>query len=477
MLQVTRDAPPFRRLVYSWNRATVVRAGPHREWISANCHYISPLQQRLFASSSQHLFTNPLYNINRHSHNHQLNTYTISHHSTRLYQWESKRQHLTRTLLLCKGSTIKSNTISKEVQSNARRLFSSSTPSKSSAFHAVTGYAFAGKPRTAQAEEEKQRQYAGTGEEPLPSSANTQPRQGFPANSTIGAWVDATLKKGEAGEDALVFQKMKGDGDVLYGVADGVGGWSENGIDPALFSQSLMYHSADYAENFFACPERMEVEDFEHKSSSSSSSTITPLSSPPTSPGHSDQASKAEPGTPLDILQYAYQKTLEQAEVPAGSATACIISFDASKGIIRTANLGDSGFIVLRPASPSHEESGSDLPPEATGMPIVHYQSKPQTHGFNTPLQLSKLPPEFQSEGSIDSRPSSANLWSGRVLDGDMVLVATDGFWDNVSVNEVLQLVNFIKEKHRAAFVDRMLDISNNPLAEEEDLANVLANK
>lgn len=344
--------------------------------------------------------------------------------------------------------------------SNSRYL-SSHPHSRASAVHAVTGYAFAGKPRTTQAEEEMQQQYAGTGAAPTKRAVESQTRQGFPSDSVIGSWVDATLKKGEAGEDALLCQKMKGDGDVIFGVADGVGGWSENGIDPALFSQSLLYHSANYAKDFYACPDRLEIEDLEE--------------TPSSSPQRHSKIKGAELGTPLDILQYAFEKTQEQEEVPAGSATACIVSFDATKGVIRTANLGDSGFLVLRPALPSHEEATTQ--PDSTGLHTVLYQSKAQTHGFNTPLQLSKLPPEYRAQGSIDSKPSHADLWTSRVLDGDMVLVATDGFWDNVSVNEVLQLVKFIQDKHRSAFVDRMLDISNAPLAEEEDLADVLAHK
>jgi protein phosphatase PTC7 len=362
------------------------------------------------------------------------------------------------------------------------RKFSSSSRQSSSTVQAVTGYAFAGKPRTVEAEEEKQREYV-TGEPSKTTGpSEAPPRQGFPPHSIIGSWVDSTLKGGESGEDALLFERMKGEGDVIFGVADGVGGWSENGIDPALFSQSLMYHSAQYARDFYACPERLEAEDMEYKhpspsSSSSSSSTSSPKastasSSPPSSPSQSSNSHQnREVGTPLDVLEYAFQKTQEQTEVPAGSATACIVSFDSSKGIIRTANLGDSGFLVLRPSAKKGEEGDS------SGLPIVYYQSRPQTHGFNTPLQLSKLPPEYRFEGSIDSKPSHADLWSCQVLDGDMVLVATDGFWDNVSVNEVLPLVKYIEEKHRVAHVDRMLDISSSPLAEEEDLANVLAHK
>lgn len=370
----------------------------------------------------------------------------------------------------------------------ARRLsglgtapFHTSPHASTSTVHAVTGYAFAGKPRTSEAEEEQQRQYAGddgkaASSTPDTSASKSQPRQGFPSNSTIGAWVDKTLRAGEAGEDALLFEQMKGEGDVIFGVADGVGGWSENGVDPALFSQSLMYHAAQYAAEFYACPDRLDAEDLEHRSSppsGASSDVSTPLSTPPPASPTQSKASTAEPGTPLDVLQYAFQKTQEQKEVPAGSATACLVSFDSSKGVIRTANLGDSGFLVIRPGVGTGEEGDTST----SRMPTVHYQSKPQTHGFNTPLQLSKLPPEYRFDGSIDSKPSNADLWSGRVLDGDMVLVATDGFWDNVSVSEMLQLVQFIKDKHRVANVDRMLDISSNPLAEEQDLANVLAHK
>lgn len=39
---------------------------------------------------------------------------------------------------------------------------------------------------------------------------------------------------------------------VSFGVADGVGGWIESGVDPALFSQSLMYHAHRYARNSWA---------------------------------------------------------------------------------------------------------------------------------------------------------------------------------------------------------------------------------
>ena len=35
---------------------------------------------------------------------------------------------------------------------------------------------------------------------------------------------------------------------ISIGVADGVGGWTESGVDPSLFSQALMYHAHRYSK-------------------------------------------------------------------------------------------------------------------------------------------------------------------------------------------------------------------------------------
>lgn len=35
---------------------------------------------------------------------------------------------------------------------------------------------------------------------------------------------------------------------IALGVADGVGGWTDSGVDPSLFSQALMYHAHRYAK-------------------------------------------------------------------------------------------------------------------------------------------------------------------------------------------------------------------------------------
>ncbi|CDS00693.1 hypothetical protein, partial [Sporisorium scitamineum] len=172
------------------------------------------------------------------------------------------------------------------------------------------------------------------------SEASSKKAQiGFPADSEIGRWRDELLRGGEAGEDSLLCTSMGANGDVAIGVADGVGGWTENGIDPSLFSQALMFYASRSAAQASAAPE--------------------------------------EGAAPNRILAEAFEHVLNEPLVVAGSATACILTLKSSDGTLRSANLGDSGFVILR---------------QGTGKQGVFYASPPQQLGFNTPLQLAKLP-------------------------------------------------------------------------------------
>lgn len=62
-----------------------------------------------------------------------------------------------------------------------------------------------------------------------------------------------------------------------------------------------------------------------------------------------------------------------------GSSTACLLSLDRSTGVLHTANLGDSGYLVVRDGS-------------------VVAESQTLTHYFNCPYQLSILPPQYKSK-------------------------------------------------------------------------------
>jgi len=53
---------------------------------------------------------------------------------------------------------------------------------------------------------------------------------------------------------------------ISFGVADGVGGWVESGVDPSLFSQALMYHAHRYSRSAWAGePEIDPTMDYEER--------------------------------------------------------------------------------------------------------------------------------------------------------------------------------------------------------------------
>jgi serine/threonine protein phosphatase PrpC len=62
---------------------------------------------------------------------------------------------------------------------------------------------------------------------------------------------------------------------------------------------------------------------------------------------------------------------------------------------------------------------------------IVH-RSKAMQHGFNFPFQLG---------GPSGDKAADADVDTVRVVDGDIVVCATDGLWDNLFDEEVLSYV------------------------------------
>ena len=78
----------------------------------------------------------------------------------------------------------------------------------------------------------------------------------------------------------------------------------------------------------------------------------------------------------------------------------------------------------------------------------MHHFSNPQTHAFNTPFQLSVVPPKILALSrlfggkQLNDSPEDSNDSSHEVRHGDVVMFATDGVWDNLSTLELLKVVN-----------------------------------
>lgn len=164
--------------------------------------------------------------------------------------------------------------------------------------------------------------------------------------------------------------KPRRNADVI-GVADGVGGWRAYGVDPGLFSNNLMRN----------CERLVKAGIFVSNH-------------------------------PKALLEQGFREMQENKQQIIGSSTACLMMLSHTDLKLYTTNIGDSGFLVVRQGQ------------------VVH-RSHEQQHYFNTPFQLSLPPTELQSEVLAD-RPESADQYEFSVEDGDVILLATDGLFDNV---------------------------------------------
>ncbi|EMD38544.1 hypothetical protein CERSUDRAFT_113724 [Gelatoporia subvermispora B] len=253
----------------------------------------------------------------------------------------------------------------------------------------------------------------------------------FAPDSEIGRWRDATLARHKVpagnhiGEDFFFVQEMRNHSGLCFGVADGVGGWVDSGVDPSLFSQALMYHSHRYAQNAWVGePEIDPTQEYEER----------------------EQVEGWELH-PSECLKLAYDGVLRERAVAAGSSTACLVTLNSSSGLLRAANLGDSGFSVLRSSK------------------VFHHQT-PQTHYFNCPKQLSKAPASL-SRGTIVDSPQDADLFETQLRDGDLVIAYTDGLTDNVFPEEIAWICAVVARQHAALPPLQTQSNSNEPMAEQ----------
>ena len=78
----------------------------------------------------------------------------------------------------------------------------------------------------------------------------------------------------------------------------------------------------------------------------------------------------------------------------------------------------------------------------------MHYFSNPQTHAFNTPFQLSIVPPQILARSKmfggeqLHDLPQDSNVTDHDVRHGDVLVFATDGVWDNLSTLDLLKIMS-----------------------------------
>lgn len=200
----------------------------------------------------------------------------------------------------------------------------------------------------------------------------------------------------DSGQDAFFVAKVGPEHSATaFGIADGVGGWANQGVDPADFSHGLCSYMAKAAVKW----------------------------------------SNGRPN-PRALMEIGYQNIIDDPAVHAGGSTACVGVADHD-GRLQIANLGDSGFLQLR-------------------LGAVHHYSTPQTHAFNTPYQLSITPPEILAQtrlfggAPLSDLPDKAELADHALHHGDVLILASDGVWDNLTAQEILQIVSRQMRRHGA---------------------------
>jgi len=129
-----------------------------------------------------------------------------------------------------------------------------------------------------------------------------------------------------------------------------------------------------------------------------------------------------------------------------GSATALVAALHQASGLLGVANLGDATLMHLRPSG----AAGAAL--ECVG------RTREQQHSFNCPYQLARLPteeeiPALLREGKhalvralrqckslrLDV-PEDADRYLLQMQAGDLLVLGTDGVFDNLHDEDVLQL-------------------------------------
>ena len=114
-----------------------------------------------------------------------------------------------------------------------------------------------------------------------------------------------------------------------------------------------------------------------------------------------------------------YEAAINNKET--GSSTMVVVTIQQKNKKLRTAMIGDSGYMLLRQV----EENGRKLYQNI-------YKSKEQQHSFNFPFQI----------GTNGDAPDKSIANKHDIKKKDIVVLGTDGLFDNVYPEDLEKLVN-----------------------------------
>jgi protein phosphatase PTC7 len=252
--------------------------------------------------------------------------------------------------------------------------------------------------------------------------------------------------------------------DAMYlGIADGVGSWREYGVDPKKFSHQLMQECENIVkEASFKTGKKVKKGDEKFQRYLS----------------------------PAELMAQAYERV--KADNIIGSSTACVAMFDGIRHQLHFSNLGDSGIIVLR-----HIDSNiaGTLKRDKTKPRLerksdlrVAFVSQQQLRSFNHPYQLGWTGEELNSDEDTSFKNASQSCSSSiHIRRGDILILATDGLFDNVELEDISKIAldweeknGFIRDGDIAARDKRWASgssMTNQSAYAAKDLAQALVQK
>ena len=224
----------------------------------------------------------------------------------------------------------------------------------------------------------------------------------------------------DCGEDAFITYHDEIQKVTLLSVADGVGGWTERGIDSSLFSWSIL---SKLVGLFKRDMQSLGV-----------NSKFTA--------GKAARRSLINEEYPRALLDQAYSEILEEFSGQLmGSSTICVAIVDHLSDKFYAVNLGDSGFVIYRPDKEELEKKANFDASKNVSFPSneclgsIVLRSQEQQHAFNFPYQLS---PHLGRTIDADL-PMMGMKYEALLKTDDVVFLATDGIFDNLFEADLCQ--------------------------------------
>lgn len=145
------------------------------------------------------------------------------------------------------------------------------------------------------------------------------------------------------------------------------------------------------------------------------------------------------------------------AKCSSYGSTTCVLAI-LEEGRLWTVNLGDSQLLVCRRTdvppkrypgvfefdyNSCHNSRKRVSDTESFGGYQIVYRTAPQQLFFNCPYQFSRMPgTDCSHEGIFQMTAETADVGYFAIRSGDIVVLGSDGFFDNVFDDDILDLLN-----------------------------------